>query len=374
MQYHTTLGPIQPHTEAKHDILRYHLGAWFPILGRSFSGSLQYIDGFAGPGEYEGGEPGSPIIALELVAAHRFADDFIQARGRFDFLFVERDQLFVEHLRGKVFEATWPAAFNIEIVHDEFESVMAQLLDDVAAGGRPMSPTLLFIDPFGSAGFTMGLLKRLAGHQRIDVLINFNYVDLLRWILPDPAKHITLDGLYGSGRWSPALQVMGNERKEFLIREYGLALLDAGWRTTNFEMINNHNQTQYYLFFATRHPRGMEVIKTAMRSVAPDGLFRYADRTDPSQLRLIGMGMDVEYAEELADHLFVQYRGCEVSKETLSSSEISWHPRWIEKDLTAALRLAESSSPPRITNVRNADGRPRRRTSYPQGCFITFAQ
>ena len=72
MEERMTLGPIQPHTEAKHDILRYHMGAWFPILGRSSSGPLQYIDGFAGPGEYGLGEPGSPIIALHLVQTHRY--------------------------------------------------------------------------------------------------------------------------------------------------------------------------------------------------------------------------------------------------------------------------------------------------------------
>ena len=70
MQDRVTLPPIQPHTQAKHDILRHHMGAWFPILGRSSSGPLQYIDGFAGPGEYEGGEPGSPKIALQLLQTH----------------------------------------------------------------------------------------------------------------------------------------------------------------------------------------------------------------------------------------------------------------------------------------------------------------
>lgn len=44
---------IEAHTEAKHDILRYYLGAWFPILARA-QRRLIYVDGFAGPGEYDG--------------------------------------------------------------------------------------------------------------------------------------------------------------------------------------------------------------------------------------------------------------------------------------------------------------------------------
>ncbi len=63
---------IPPHTRAKHEILRYYLGAWFPILA-TIQHRLLYIDGFAGPGEYEGGEDGSPIIALKVAKDHKLS-------------------------------------------------------------------------------------------------------------------------------------------------------------------------------------------------------------------------------------------------------------------------------------------------------------
>ena len=195
MEERATLGPILPHTEAKHDILRYHLNAWFPILGRSFSGPLQYIDGFAGPGEYLGGEPGSPIIALRSVLSNRYFEEFNRNSRRFQFLFVEEDSAFVTSLRDRVADTTWPDTFDLRIEHGEFERIMAHMLDERA---RRMPPTVLFIDPFGSAGFTMSILERLSHLDRVDILINFNYLDLNRWILPDPTKHGTLDGLYGS--------------------------------------------------------------------------------------------------------------------------------------------------------------------------------
>jgi three-Cys-motif partner protein len=95
-----------------------------------------------------------------------------------------------------------------------------------------MPPTLLFIDPFGSAGFPMELLTRLSRYDFIDILINFNYLDLNRWLLPDPIKHITLNALYGDERWRPALSLQGDHQKEFLIQEYANALRSAGWRGT----------------------------------------------------------------------------------------------------------------------------------------------
>ena len=57
---------IKPHTAAKHEILRRYLGAWFGIMGHRAAG-MMYIDGFCGPGRYSKGEPGSPIVAIEVA-------------------------------------------------------------------------------------------------------------------------------------------------------------------------------------------------------------------------------------------------------------------------------------------------------------------
>jgi hypothetical protein len=59
---------LAPHTAAKLDILGAYLRAWFPILsrGRNFD-RIIYIDGFAGPGRYNQGEDGSPIVALKAA-------------------------------------------------------------------------------------------------------------------------------------------------------------------------------------------------------------------------------------------------------------------------------------------------------------------
>ena len=61
-----TIWPIEPHTSAKHQILRKYLDAWLPILG-TYNKRVVYVDGFAGPGQYTGGEPGSPIVALQAA-------------------------------------------------------------------------------------------------------------------------------------------------------------------------------------------------------------------------------------------------------------------------------------------------------------------
>ena len=67
-----TIWPLDPHTLAKHEILRRYLQCWFPILN-TYHGRIIYVDGFCGPGRYSKGESGSPIIALEVATTHRKA-------------------------------------------------------------------------------------------------------------------------------------------------------------------------------------------------------------------------------------------------------------------------------------------------------------
>src|SRR5438067_10017963 len=79
-----TIWPIEPHTSAKHQILRKYLDAWLPILG-AYNKRIVYVDGFAGPGRYTGGEPGSPIVALEAALTHQ-----AKLPGELVFLFIEK--------------------------------------------------------------------------------------------------------------------------------------------------------------------------------------------------------------------------------------------------------------------------------------------
>ena len=68
-----TIWPAEPHTLAKHGILRTYLKAWAAILSRSrrnTADDLLFVDGFAGPGEYTGGELGSPLVAIDAITRH----------------------------------------------------------------------------------------------------------------------------------------------------------------------------------------------------------------------------------------------------------------------------------------------------------------
>lgn len=75
---------MKQQTEIKHQILQEYLKRFAIILhrgnpalkrDRSAKTNLHYIDGFAGRGIYDGGQPGSPIIAMKVADEIRNATD-----------------------------------------------------------------------------------------------------------------------------------------------------------------------------------------------------------------------------------------------------------------------------------------------------------
>jgi three-Cys-motif partner protein len=366
--------PIEPHTQAKHEILRYYLGAWFPILATT-QRRLVYVDGFAGPGEYEGGEDGSPIIALKVARDHVLKDKLQRSGMNLVFFFIEKDEARFQNLERVLGKLQKPASFKIITECNSFACTFSDVLTELEQQKKQLAPAFVFIDPFGPTGFPMSLIERLAKQAKSEVLITFNYQSLNQWFLQDELKHDQLDELYGSDIWRPAFNILDSNQKEAYLREtYQKVLGSFGWKVHPFRMINKHNQTQYYLFFATTNWLGMSAMKQAMWNAAPTGDFKYSDLTSPQQACLFEKIYDEEYAHQLANQLYQSHKGQTVAKRTLLRNEVAWHPVCIGRHLTRALNILEcNSTPPKVTEIELPNGRSRRRGSYPEDCHITFS-
>jgi three-Cys-motif partner protein len=109
-----TIWPIEPHTSAKHQILRKYLDAWLPILG-TYNKRIIYVDGFAGPGRYTGGEPGSPIVALEAALTHQ-----AKLPGELVFLFIEKKTDRADHLSAEIAKLQLTPSFKVQVQRGSF--------------------------------------------------------------------------------------------------------------------------------------------------------------------------------------------------------------------------------------------------------------
>ena len=355
---------LELHTKAKHEILKYYLGAWFPILASVYP-RIVYVDGFAGPGVYKGGEDGSPIVALKVAINHNLLSRF---RNELVFLFIEPDERRVSQLKQQIKSINPPANFKVRVECDSFENCINRVLDSISERGKQFAPSFFFIDPFGPTGFPMELIIKICGQNRSEVLINFSYQSMNQWFLQDPSKHKSLDLLFGDIKWRKAFTMEPNKKEESLRLSYQNSLEKLGWKVRPFRMINRHNQTQYYLFYATKNPLGMLAMKRAMWSASPTGDFRYTDLSNPNQPNMLEKSFDEQYAKEFAEDIYSKHKGTSVPKQALID-ELAWHPICIERHLTRALRYLENEKqPPNIINVSNRS----RRGTYPDGCVIEF--
>ncbi|HLG69796.1 MAG TPA: three-Cys-motif partner protein TcmP [Chloroflexota bacterium] len=185
--------PVDSHTLAKHELLRRYPGAWFPILTfQGYHGRVGYIDGFSGPGIYEGGEPGSPLIALRTLVEHPRFDQL--AKTEFVFLFIEKDRARFESLRSEI-QKFWaavptgqPPNVKYQVANAEFADVAEELVAKLGANGRQIAPTFAMIDPFGWKGVPMKIIAELLAAPRTEVFFTFMYDSINRWIEhPEPA-------------------------------------------------------------------------------------------------------------------------------------------------------------------------------------------
>jgi len=280
-----TVWPLEPHTHAKHEILRRYLEAWTAILSLGGFPTIAYVDGFAGPGVYDEGEDGSPIIALKAALKH-------QARisGELRFLFIEHDKKRATQLKECVSSQTLPANFKVRIVEGTtFEQgFRTHLLEPYRTAQKPLPPTFAFIDPFGWTGVPFQLVKEILANKSCEVLFNFMYEEINRFIEhPDQTKHF--DELFGTSAWRGISNIVDTRaRRDFLHGLYVSQLRDeAGARyVRSFEMRNKKDATDYFLFFATNSAKGMEKMKEAMWKVDESGDFRFSDATNPAQTLL----------------------------------------------------------------------------------------
>src|ERR1039457_6104352 len=148
-----TLWPIEPHTQAKHEILRRYLSAWLPILSRSHD-KIAFIDGFSGPGRYTGGEPGSPLVALDVAIHHLRA-----LEGEIAFWFMDERQDRIDHLQQELANLTIPKHFRIAIECNRFAENLTEALDSIFQDGLRMAPTFALVDPFGFSGIPYSLIQ-----------------------------------------------------------------------------------------------------------------------------------------------------------------------------------------------------------------------
>src|ERR1700719_5434474 len=174
----TTIWPLDPHTSAKHAILRRYLKAWIPILTLGRFPRVAYFDGFAGPGKYSGGEDGSPVIALKAALEQN-----PPIRGQVIFRFVEEKPDRAEVLQQIVKSLPIPNNFDVKVEGGrKFEAAFKDFRTHYVNNAGKIPPTFAFIDPFGWTGAPFSAVQFLMSQSSCEAFITFMYEEINRFI------------------------------------------------------------------------------------------------------------------------------------------------------------------------------------------------
>jgi three-Cys-motif partner protein len=285
---------LEPHTAAKHRVLRSYLDGWIPVMAQQAlriatpeAPRLLLVDGFAGPGRYATGEPGSPLIMLEALIEH---SAFERLGGvKFIVMFIEHDKRRVEHLESEI-AALGPLPSNVavKIRHGEFETTFGSLLDEVTGRGMRLVPTFAFIDPFGYSTSPMSLNGRLLDFPRCEVL-SFLPLSFVHRFVGRDRQESAMNSLFGCEDWKAAISLKGAQRTTYLLELFEAQLSkNTGVQHVRSFALQTQDGEDYRLVFGLGHVRGLEIAKDAMWKVDPVSGTSYKATTESGQEVLFG--------------------------------------------------------------------------------------
>jgi len=356
----TTTWLIEPHTEAKHEILKKYLNAWLPIMATR-NKRILYIDGFAGPGEYEEGKPGSPIIAIDAVLKQK-----IPINSEVVMFFIEEKEDRCNYLKKKISSLNIPKNIKLMVVCDKFHKTLDDIFKHLDEQNKKIAPSFIFIDPFGFNNIPFSVIKRIMSNAKCEILVNFMYEKINRFI-SDTKLERNYNELFGTDKWKAAITENDPKKRIEILHSVYLQQLKnaAGIKfVRSFKMINKVNKTYYFLFFGTNNLLGLEKMKEAMWSVDKTGNFQFSDAThNCSQMTLFDNNPNYQI---LKKDILDNFRGQTISFSKLGDFTIAETP-FLKKHSREVLKKMEKTNPSEIeATIR------KKRGTYPSDCLIKF--
>lgn len=263
----STLWALAPHTIGKHRVLERYLKAWLPILAKR-NERILFIDGFAGPGAYLGGEKGSPIIALEALSTHRH---LTRMQSQVVFFFIEENAERAKHLETLIAPLLQELGSQVvgKVRHGTFDGAMTEVLDQVDQQGATLAPAFVMVDPFGVSDTPMTVLERIIKNPKSELYVSFMWEYFNRFKDTDEFDP-HLDGLFGTDAWRPLARIADwRERKRAIFDLYRKELKKRGAKfVLHFELYEGAT-LKYAIFFATKSDLGCDRMKEAIWKVDP---------------------------------------------------------------------------------------------------------
>jgi three-Cys-motif partner protein len=350
----------------------FHIGFAYP--------RFIYVDGFSGPWRAQGDDLSDTSFRIALEQLN-YVQTILAApphhkHPKIEAIFIEKDPSAFIALQQAVNE--YSGAVRVKPLPGTFEANIPKIIQSISKDFA-----FFFIDPRGWKGFGMQPIKPILTHLRGEVIINFMYDYINRFVNSHDRKtEMQLDTLFGTDKWR-VLRDVTEDREYAIIDFYREQIRLAGgfpFVTSTRILKPTQDRAYYHLVYATRNQKGiLEFRKVEEASVYEQEQVRLTakrlereDRTGQSELFTTPLPAEGDFARDRArqmhraeERIFKVLQGHVLDYSDLRPQVLELPLVW-ESDLKALLLRM------RDTGKMNIEGMgPRDRVPKP-GCRLSL--
>jgi len=350
----------------------FHIGFAYP--------RFIYVDGFSGPWRAQGDDLSDTSFRIALEQLN-YVQTILAApphhkHPKIEAIFIEKDPSAFIALQQAVNE--YSGAVRVKPLPGTLEAKIPIIIQSISKDFA-----FFFIDPRGWKGFGMQPIKPILTHLRGEVIINFMYDYINRFVNSHDRKtEMQLDTLFGTDKWR-VLRDVTEDREYAIIDFYREQIRLAGgfpFVTSTRILKPTQDRAYYHLVYATRNPKGILAFRAVEKSSVPEQeqvrlvakRQEREDRTRQPELNLEPVSQEREFEKDRAkqiqraeEQIFTFLRGHTLDYIELAPQVLQLPLVW-ESDLKKLLLRMRDGGKIRIDGLG-----PRDRTPKP-GCRLSL--
>lgn len=266
---------LYEHSEAKIKLYGRYLSIYLNVLARSIIKEIYLFDLFCGEGIYKDGGKGSPIIALEVIKNHYFANNnscpniFLTLNDS-EKSEIEPEKYKIDRIKEFASKIFCPPTVKIGYTKIDYSKIIPQVINRTAALKNDQR-SLIFIDPWGYKEIDPIEIKNLMLNGKTEIILFLPIYFMSRFANKSKdeefkggkALRLFLGKLFGSIENIPHIE--GQKEFIYLIQEQFKKF--TGLKYIDTFKIERDSNNWFCIFFFTNNKRGFEKMLDAKWSI-----------------------------------------------------------------------------------------------------------
>ncbi|WP_031516603.1 three-Cys-motif partner protein TcmP [Desulfofalx alkaliphila] len=242
-----------------------------------------YVDAFAGKGMFDDGDPGSPVIALDIISEALEKTQFRKPNIKSCFIELNHAHALRDNIKNYK---------NVDVVEGKYEENIDLMLE-----GKQLHNVFLYIDPYGIKSLHFSIFEKLSSKRlySVELLINLNSFgfireacnamdvvfdieeleDLIEIEIDSSTNNkksiLDLNGVAGGDYWQEIIQEYNNEIIDGYEAEMKFSEMYCERLKDHFRYVLNMpirlkrgQRPKYRMIHATNHPAGCVLMNDNM--------------------------------------------------------------------------------------------------------------